>query len=202
MVLLVNEASWWAWLALHGAWALDYALPLQLCDVACLVAVAALWTEHPLAIALTWFWGLAGTANGLITPEVHAHFPDYIFIQYFVAHGGIVAAAFFLVVGLRHSPRRGDVLRAYGVTVGLLIFDAVVNLLTGGNYLYLRHTPSVHSLLDTFGPWPWYVLASAVLALLLFFLLDLPFRRGRTAAAAYSTRSPSAGSTRTPLDSR
>jgi hypothetical integral membrane protein (TIGR02206 family) len=100
-------------------------------------------------------------------------------MQYFIAHGAIVAAALFLVIGLRIAPRPGAVARVFGLTLGLLVLDAVINLLTDGNYLYLRHTPGAHSLLDMLGPWPWYIVGAAALALVLFAILDLPFSVGR-----------------------
>jgi hypothetical integral membrane protein (TIGR02206 family) len=186
VVILGNEAAWWVWLGAHGTWSASYALPFQLCDVAGIVSAAALWTRQPLLVELTYFWGLAGTANGLITPDVSDHFPTFGFMQYFIAHGTIVAAALLLVVGLRLAPRRGAVLRVFGLTVGLLVLDAGVNLLSGGNYMYLRHTPGAHSLLDVLGPWPWYIVAAAGLALAIFFVLDLPFiaaRRSRRRVA-------------------
>jgi hypothetical integral membrane protein (TIGR02206 family) len=179
VVILANEAAWWVWLGAQGTWSLSYALPLQLCDVAAVVSAAALWFRKPLLVELTYFWGLAGTANGLITPDITDHFPSFLFMQYFIAHGIIVAAALLLVVGLRITPRRGAVLWVFGLTFGLLVLDAAANLLTGGNYLYLRHTPGAHSLLDVLGPWPWYIAGAAGLALVLFAILDLPFSLSR-----------------------
>jgi uncharacterized membrane protein YwaF len=67
----------------------------------------------------------------------------------------------------------------FGLTVGLLVLDAGVNLVTRGNYLYLRHKPGVHSLLDVFGPWPWYIIGAAGVALAAFLVLDLPFAISR-----------------------
>jgi hypothetical integral membrane protein (TIGR02206 family) len=175
VAILVNEAAWWVWLGAHGTWSWSYALPFQLCDVAAIVSAVALWTRQPLLVELTYFWGLAGTANGLITPDISDHFPSFLFIQYFIAHGTIVAAALLLVVGLRIAPRRGAVLWVFALTFGLLVVDAFVNLLTGGNYMYLRHAPGAHSLLDVMGHWPWYIVGAAVIALAAFVILDLPF---------------------------
>jgi hypothetical integral membrane protein (TIGR02206 family) len=186
VVILGNEAAWWIWLGEHGTWSASYALPFQLCDVAGVVSAAALWTRQPLLVELTYFWGLAGTANGLVTPDVSDHFPTFGFMQYFIAHGTIVAAALLLVVGLRLAPRPGAVLRVFGLTFALMVLDAAVNLVTDGNYMYLRHTPGAHSLLDVLGPWPWYIVGAAGLALAIFFVLDLPFiatRRSRAPAA-------------------
>lgn len=180
--ILINECGWWVWLAEQHTWSASYALPLQLCDVVAFVAAGALWFRHPLLVELTYFWGLAGTANGLISPDVQDHFPGYLFLQYFIAHGAIVAAALFLVVGLRITPRRGALLRVVALTLALAAIDAVVNLVTGGNYMYLRHTPGVASLLDVMGPWPWYILTAAGLAVVIFLCLDLPFAIGRRRA--------------------
>ena len=179
VVILANEAAWWVWLGAQGTWSLSYALPLQLCDVAAVVSAAALWFQKPLLVELTYFWGLAGTANGLITPDITDHFPSFLFMQYFIGHGTIVAAALLLVIGLRMAPRAGAVVRVFGLTFGLLVLDTGANFVTGGNYLYLRHTPAAHSLLDVLGPWPWYIAGAAALALVLFALLDLPFALDR-----------------------
>ncbi|HXC80033.1 MAG TPA: TIGR02206 family membrane protein [Candidatus Acidoferrum sp.] len=175
IVILTNEASWWVWLAVHHEWGVSYALPLQLCDLAAFVAAAALWFRRPLPVELTYFWGVAGTINGIITPDLSDHFPSYGFFQYFIAHGTIVGAALFLVIGLRIAPRPWATARIFGLTLALLVFDAGANALTNGNYLYLRHAPGVHSLLDVIGPWPWYIVAAAGLALTFFILLDMPF---------------------------
>jgi hypothetical integral membrane protein (TIGR02206 family) len=179
VLIVVNECGWWAWLAFQHTWSASYALPLQLCDVVAFVSAAALWTRRPLLVELTYFWGLAGTANGLISPDVPTHFPSYLFLQYFIAHGTIVAAALLLVVGLRITPRQGAVPRVFALTVALAAVDAAVNLIVDSNYLYLRHTPDVPNLLNLFGPWPWYIVAAAALALVIFTVLDLPFWSGR-----------------------
>ena len=176
LVILVNETAWWVWLGMHHAMSVSYALPLQLCDVAAPITALALWLRTPLLVELTYFWGVAGTINGLITPDISDHFPSFPFIQYFVQHGAIVGAALFLVVGLKISPRPWAVVRVYALTVGLLAVDALANLLTDGNYMYLRQTPGVTSVLNLMGPWPWYIVGAAILAMVLFALLDLPFR--------------------------
>lgn len=179
VLILANECSWWVWLGLQHTLSASYALPLQLCDVVAFVAAAALWFRHPLFVELTYFWGLAGTANGLISPDLAGHFPSYVFLQYFIAHGAIVAAALLLVVGLRITPRRFAVARVIALTVALAAVAAGANFLTGGNYMYLQHTPGVPNLLDVMGPWPWYVVAAAGLAVAIFVALDLPFAINR-----------------------
>jgi hypothetical integral membrane protein (TIGR02206 family) len=193
LVILANELGWWVWLGFQHTWSAAYALPLQLCDVVAFVSAAALWFGRPLLVELTYFWGLGGTANGLFSPDLADRFPSYLFLQYFIAHGAIVAAALLLVVGLRITPRRGAVVRVVALTLALVVVDAAANAVTGGNYMYLRHTPEVPNLLDLMGPWPVYIVAAAGLALAIFVVLDLPFSLRRRAASAKSKQADSSG---------
>ncbi len=98
-------------LAVQGTWSPKTSLPLALCDVGVLVAAAACWWRVTLLVELTYFWGLAGTLQAVITPDLNVGFPHLVFFQYLVGHVGIVAAALFLVVGMRIVPRRRSVVR-------------------------------------------------------------------------------------------
>lgn len=150
-------------------------LPLQLCDLLIVVAAAALWWRHPLLVEVTYFWGLAGTLQAVLTPDLGARFPQVQFFEFVVGHLAIVLAAAYLVVGLGVRPRRGAVLRTFGVSVAYTGAIGLVDAVTGANFMYLRHAPVSWSLLDVLGPWPWYVVSAAALALAIFTVLDLPF---------------------------
>lgn len=178
LVLVVDEASWWVYLALGGGVPGERAqpLPLQLCDVAILVAAAALWTRWPLLVEVTYFWALAGTLQALVTPDLPHHFPTYPYFQYYIAHGGTVAAALVLVVGLRIAPRPWAVLRVIGITAAYAALVYAVDAVTGADYMFLRAKPDTPSLLDELGPWPWYILSASALGIVLFAILDSPFR--------------------------
>lgn len=176
LVILGNEFGWWVWEAARGKFSVAYDLPLFPCDVAGFAAVIALWRRPPILVEVSYFWGIAGTANGVITPDIGDHFPSYPFFQYFIQHGAIPAAGLFLVVGLKLYPRPWATVRMVAIAVGLLVIAAFANLLTDGNYLFLRSVPPGVNLLDLFGPWPWYIAGGAVLAVLFFAVLELPFR--------------------------
>ena len=178
VVLALDEVSWWIYMAFGGGEPGQRAqpLPLQLCDIAILIAAVALWTRHRLLAELTYFWGLAGTVQALLTPELPQHFPTYPYFQYYIAHGGVVAVALILVVGLRLHPRRWSVVWVAGLTAGYAALVGAVDAFTGADYMFLRSKPDVPTLLDDLGPWPWYILSASAVAMVLFAILDAPFR--------------------------
>ncbi len=175
-VVLVSDAiSFIVAKIVAGTWSAATDLPLALCDVAVIVASAACWWRTPLLVELTYFWGLAGTLQAVVTPDLGAGFPHLVFFQYLVGHLGIVLAAFYLVVGLRIAPRPGSVVRTFAITIVYTAFVGVVDALGGANYMFLRSPPGNWTLLRVLGPWPWYIATAAVVALALIAALDLPF---------------------------
>lgn len=178
-----------------GSFSVRTSLPLPLCDVAVLVAAAACVVPAPLLLELTWFWGLAGTLQALSTPDLAQGFPHLVFFQYTVGHLGIVLAALYLVVGLGRRPRAGSAPRVLAITAAYTAVVGVVDAVTGADYMFLRSPPASWSLLSVLGPWPWYVLSAAAVAVVLVTLLDVPFwaarhRTARPRTARHQTASP------------
>ena len=190
LVLVADEVGWWVFLAAGGGERGQRAqpLPLQLCDMAIFVAAAALWTRRPLLVEVTYFWALAGTIQALLTPDLPQPFPTYPYFQYYVAHGGVVAGALVLVVGLRIHPRRWAVAWVAGITIAYAALVGVVDAITGADYMFLARKPPSPTLLDLLGPWPWYLLAATVVGVVLFAVLDAPFRLPSGERAAEAVR--------------
>jgi hypothetical integral membrane protein (TIGR02206 family) len=158
--------------ALRGQWTVDVNLPLQLTDAVTLASVAALWRpESLLLVELVYFWALSASLQAVLTPDLGQSFPDLLFFTYFATHSGALAAACLLVFGARRAPRPDAVWRVYAITVAFASLAAIGTLLTGGNYMFLRHKPAHGSLLDFMGPWPVYILVAALLGLLMFLAL-------------------------------
>jgi hypothetical integral membrane protein (TIGR02206 family) len=163
-----------------GRWSVQASLPLALCDLALIVAAIACWWPGPnLPVELTYFWGLAGTLQAVATPDLSAGFPQLEFFEFVVGHLGIVIAALFLVVGLRLRPRPGSVPRVFAITAAYTAFVGWFDWLTGSNYMYLAAVPKHWSLLSVLGPWPWYIVSAAGVAIGLLLILDAPFHRRR-----------------------
>jgi hypothetical integral membrane protein (TIGR02206 family) len=175
---------------LQGTWSAKTDLPLALCNAGVVIATLACWWRVPILVELTYFWGLAGTLQGVLTPDLNTSFPHLAFFQYLVGHLGIVLAALFLVVGMGCFPRRGSVVRIFAITVGYSAFVGLIDALTGANYMFLRHPPAEWTLLRLLGPWPWYLLSAAGVGLVLFVLLDSPFWHMRRTTKTSGTELP------------
>lgn len=170
----------------RGEWSAQVNLPLQLSDAVTFASVAALWRpQAALLVELVWFWALGASVQAIATPDLRQTFPDPLYFTYFATHSGAVAAACLLVIGMRRAPRPGAVARVYAITAGFAAVAAVATVVTGGNYMFLRRKPAGGSLLDLMGPWPVYIATGAVVALLLFAVLDA---LGRAAARSGSIR--------------
>jgi len=175
LVLACDAVSYVVAEIVARTWSPKTDLPLALCDVAVLVAAAACWWRNPILVELTYFWGLAGTLQAVITPDLNAGFPHLDFFQYLVGHLGIVLAALYLVIGLRIAPRPGSVITTFVITLAYTAFVGLVDALSGANYMFLRRPPGNWTLLKLLGPWPCYIASAAGVALVLLAVLDLPF---------------------------
>ena len=182
-LLVADAVSYTVSLVVGGSWSPRTSLPLALCNAAVIVAAAACWWRVLLLVELTYFWGLAGTLQAIISPDLNVAFPHLVFFQYVVGHLGVVVAALFLVVGMRITPRPGAVPRVLAISVAYTAFVGLVDAVTGANYMFLRRPPGEWTLLRVLGPWPWYLLSATGVALVLFTLLDAPFWMSRRRAA-------------------
>ena len=120
---------------------------------------------------LDYFWAFSASLQAVLTPDLGQSFPDVLFFTDFITHSGAIAAACLLVLGSRRGPRPNAVWRVYAITLAFACLAAVGTVLTGGNYMFLRHKPARGSLLDFMGPWPVYILVAALLALVMFLAL-------------------------------
>ncbi len=83
-----------------------------------------------------------------------------------------MVAACFLVLGCRLYPKPGAVWRVFATTLAFTAVAGLGDILTGGNYMYLRQKPAHNSLLNLMGPWPWYIVSTVGLALALLLAVN------------------------------
>jgi hypothetical integral membrane protein (TIGR02206 family) len=156
----------------NGVWTVRYDLPLQLTDVVSVTAAVALWTRRQLAIELTFFWSLSASLQATLTPDLGRSFPSVYYFTYFDYHIGAVVAGCMLVFGCGRYPRPRAAWRAFAVTLAFAAVSGAADLVTGGNYLYLRARPEHNSLLSVLGRWPWYLVGAGLIGLAMLLALQ------------------------------
>ncbi|HJS57574.1 MAG TPA: TIGR02206 family membrane protein, partial [Vicinamibacteria bacterium] len=131
-----------------------------------------------------YFFALAGTLPGILTPELPVGFPSVRFLAYFSTHGLVVISASVLTFGFGLLPARGAPWRAFLLLNLYALLVTPVNLALGTNFLYLRAKPASGTPFDWFGPWPYYILGLEVAFLGVFLLLDRTHQLARTPVRA------------------
>ena len=175
--LLTNEVTHWGYrLAQLGVGGfVQHHLPLHVCGVTVFATAATLIFRNRVTFEIAYFWGVVGSSNAVITPNVDVGFPEYRFFQYFITHSGIVVGVMYATWGLKMRPTLGGLWRAF---IGVNVFAAGVgaaNLLLDANYMYLSEPPLGTVSPFFFAAWPWYIPILDAVALGLFFAALCPF---------------------------
>ncbi len=176
LLLTTNYLGYAVYLSSHQLFVWQQALPFQLCDWAMFTIIVALFTGQRTWTEVSYFWGIGGTFQAILTPNLRVAFPDIRFISFFVGHCGIVAGVIYLLIARRFRPTLGSVWRTLAWSQLYLYATLAVDYLTNVNYGFLLHKPEAPSILDYLPDSDWlYLLGLNGLALLFFALLYAPF---------------------------
>ena len=176
-MLAANYFGYAAYLWQHQLLFWKQALPFQLCDWAMVTIIVALLTRRHRWTEVSYFWGIGGTFQAILTPNLQVDFPDIRAISFFVGHGGIVAGVIYLLVARRFRPTLGSVWRTLAWSQLYLVSTLAGRLrrpesITASSSTNPSSPPSSIYLSDTH----WiYILELEGLALLFFAILYLPF---------------------------
>jgi hypothetical integral membrane protein (TIGR02206 family) len=166
-----------AWLRYHAdpstAWQIvvQDSLPLHLCDVVSLLLAWALATGDRYVAEVGYFWSVAATTQGLLTPTLPFDWHSPEFYAFFAQHGGAPVAGMLLAFGIGLSPQAGYFKRMVIWSWAYLIGMFLLNLLLGTNYGFINGKPTVPSLLDHLGPWPWYLIPLQIIGFSFYLIL-------------------------------
>ncbi|MGU3472266.1 TIGR02206 family membrane protein [Paenibacillus sp. D51F] len=152
-------------------------LPLELCSISLYLSVLMLLLRSRFLFGIVYFTAIGGALQALATPVLAYAYPHFRFLEFFIAHGLLIVSALYMVWVEGFRPTLRSVFTAWAAVNVIAVFVYAVDRLTGANYMFLARKPSSSSLLDVLGPYPWYILSLELVALLLFFLLYLPFAR-------------------------
>ncbi len=179
LLLVINYCGYAIYLMQRGQMVWPQALPFQLCDWAMVTVIVALLTRRHSWSEVSYFWGIGGTFQAILTPNLQVGFPDIRFLSFFLGHCGIVAGVIYLLVARRFRPSLGSIWRTLAWSELYLIITLAVDSLTNVNYGFLLHKPQAASILDWLSNVHWlYLVELNGLALLFFGLLYVPFAAG------------------------
>lgn len=180
---LVSNA-WWLW---PGNFRLDQSLPLQLCDLAVIVAAVVMLTELPAirqappgrraergrwARTLLYFWGIGLSTQAFFTPTLQEGLFRPHFWIFWIGHTAIVGSAVYDVAVRGYRPAFRDLVFAIAVTLAYAAAMLALNVALGLNYGYVGAVePEQPTIIQKIGPWPARVPVLAAIVLLDFTIL-------------------------------
>lgn len=177
LVTLLVAAKVLGLIILHrsGDLTIESVLPLHLCDWAAITALVTLIHPNQWTYELCYFWGLGGTLQALLTPDLSQGFPNPGFISFFALHGGVIASVLFMTLGMGMRPDPTSIVHVMAWSTLYLGVALTANSVLGTNFGYLRAKPAQPSLLDYLAQWPLYVMEMALLAIVFILVLYAPF---------------------------
>ena len=175
--LILNFISYGIRASVAGGLRWQEVLPFQLCDWTLIaVVIACINGGRPRWLEVTYFWGIGGSLQAVLTPNLLYGFPDYRFVSFFVDHCGIVIGVTYLMLTRRFRPTLRSLWRTWLWSIAYLAVTLAVDHVTGVNYGFLLHKPEAFSILSYLSDWrPVYILQLNLLALVFFAILYAPF---------------------------
>jgi hypothetical integral membrane protein (TIGR02206 family) len=143
-------------------------LPLNIADLAGLIAPLALAIKRWPLRAILYYWSIAVCIPGLLAPILHLIPLQTDLWFYSLGRGGIIAAAAYDLAVNRYRPHWRDwtwACLASWLYVGIVSF---LDVILDADYGYLRN----RLLLD---PWPQRIFLAMVLVPAVFFVMTLPW---------------------------
>jgi hypothetical integral membrane protein (TIGR02206 family) len=175
-VLILNYIAYLVFIRSHGVVSWQQMLPMQMCDWGMVVAIVAMLTGNQRWFEVAYFWGIGGTLQAVLTPNLRFGFPDWRFISFFTSHCGIIVGVVFLMLTRRYRPYPMSIVRVWLWSEFYFVVTLTTDELTGCNYGFLLHKPEAFSILSFLSDSrPLYLLQMHGVALLFFLVLYAPF---------------------------
>lgn len=150
-------------------------LPLHLCGLSVIFTAIMLVNRNYLLYELTYFWGMGGAIQAVLTPNTTLGFPHILNLTFFLSHGFIILGVIFATFIFHYRPTVRSIWKTFLFTNGYLLIMIPVNLILDTNYLFICEKPAGDSLMNFMGPWPWYILSLEVVAIISFWIYYAPF---------------------------
>ena len=176
LVLVLNYLAYLALIRGMGVHSWSQMLTMQLCDWAMLVVIVAMWTGNRSWFEVAYFWGIGGTVQAVLTPNLAYGFPDFRFFSFFISHCGIIIGIVFLMLTRKYRTYPFSIVKVFLWSELYFVVTMITDRITGYNYGFLLHKPEAFSILSFLSDSrPLYLLQFHLLALVFFTVLYAPF---------------------------
>lgn len=150
-------------------------LPLYLCSLlGILIPVFTRYRKYWMYEILV-FWIIAGTLQGIITPDIATGFPTFDYLRYWAVHLGLFLIIIYATYIFEMRPNFKSVFKSFFALQVYVLAMVVINVMLNANYFYLNQKPKSASLLDYFGEWPLYIIVVQLILIPYFLIIYLPF---------------------------
>lgn len=187
--------------ALPKHWDITESLPLQLCDLAIIIAAIAMLTDSRVFRTMLYFWGIGLSTQAFITPTVGYGVGHERFWLFWIGHTCIVGSAVYDIVVGGYRPRLKDLGIISAISIGYLFTMLGINEWLSDadtivNYGYVgRRRPSNPTLIDKLGPWPERVVIITLIVLVDYVVLWAIWPLARRIGGGEAGRDPVAEAT-------
>ena len=150
-------------------------LPLYLCSfIALLIPIFTYYRKYWMYEVLL-FWIVAGTLQGVITPDIAEGFPTFDYFRYWIVHLGLLIIIFYATFVFGMRPTFKSIFKSVLALQVYVVMMVAINALLDANYFYLNEKPKSASVLDYFGDWPYYIIVTQLILVPYFLVIYLPF---------------------------
>ncbi len=178
-VLVSCSLGFTLWEVVTGRFSLDTSLPLNLCDLTNYLCAILLFRPRFKLFEIIYFWGLAGSIQSFVTPNITFAFPHFEFFAFYIQHGGEFLTILYITVVTGYHPTVRSLGKSLGVLCGYVVFVYGVNLLIDANYMFLMaDTPqpsAVTKMIQLFGDPPRHIIGLGLIAMVSYGVLYAPF---------------------------
>src|SRR5436189_5265195 len=150
-VLVLNYVVYLIFIRSRGITTWQQMLPMQLCDWGMVVVIVAMCTGNQRWFEVAYFWGIGGTLQAVLTPNLRFGFPDWRFISFFTSHCGIIIGVVFLMLTRRYRPYPMSIVRVFLWSEFYFVVTFSTDKVAGFSYGFLLRDAEVLAILSLLG---------------------------------------------------
>lgn len=170
-----------------GDYDLKTDLPLHLCSLIALLIPIFTHFRSFWMYEILLFWIVAGTLQGVVTPDISEGFPAFDYFRYWVVHLGLLTIIFYATFVFDMRPKFKSIFKSFLALQVYVVLMVLVNYLFDANYFYLNEKPKSTSILDYLGEWPLYIIVGQLILIPYFLIIYLPFHLTKKKSAISQT---------------